>query len=168
MVNLDVNFSMYMTGARCVMICFGDSMDSMRVFDQFSPQRQARVKSGVKKSSKKEVEQRPVRMQLSASEIRAKVEENSKPKVEKVEKPKGQKLGDGFLNESVKVDRAAMKALAQARAEAPKDHTLPSDIDKNEPDNPVTTEKLKTILGSGGFSFNPKEREVLSKILEDK
>ena len=39
------------------------------------------------------------------------------------------------------------------------------DIKKNDPNAPETREKLKTILSTGAFSFNPKEREALQKIL---
>ena len=34
-----------------------------------------------------------------------------------------------------------------------------------DPTDPMTHQKLSGLLKSGGFNFNPKEREVLSKIL---
>lgn len=40
------------------------------------------------------------------------------------------------------------------------------DVKKNDPNAPETREKLKKILSTGAFSFNPKERDALSKILE--
>lgn len=46
------------------------------------------------------------------------------------------------------------------------DHLLVSDVSKNDPNSPETTEKLKSILSTGAFQFNEKEREALSKILE--
>ena len=40
-----------------------------------------------------------------------------------------------------------------------------SDVQKNDPNNPVTTDKLKQVLSMGSFDFNDKERQVLDKIL---
>ena len=40
------------------------------------------------------------------------------------------------------------------------------DVGKNDPKAEVTQEKLKSILASGGFAFNDKERQALSKILK--
>jgi hypothetical protein len=40
-----------------------------------------------------------------------------------------------------------------------------SDIKKNDPNDPVTKEKLKAILSNGAFNFKPEERKALSDIL---
>lgn len=45
------------------------------------------------------------------------------------------------------------------------DYTIESDVQTNDPNSAETKEKLKGILSSGAFGFNPKEKEVLSKIL---
>lgn len=44
----------------------------------------------------------------------------------------------------------------------------PSDVGVNDPNDPVTSSKLKSVLDMGAFNFNPKEREVLSRILNEK
>lgn len=44
-------------------------------------------------------------------------------------------------------------------------HVLKSDVGFNSPSDPATTEKLKSLLTSGGFNFNEKERAALTKIL---
>ncbi len=44
----------------------------------------------------------------------------------------------------------------------------PSDVGVNDPKDPVTSSKLKSVLDMGAFNFNPKERDVLSRILNEK
>lgn len=39
------------------------------------------------------------------------------------------------------------------------------DIKNNDPNSEVTQEKLRSILKTGAFDFNPKERETLKNIL---
>lgn len=39
------------------------------------------------------------------------------------------------------------------------------DVGLNDPKDPMTTEKLKSVLTSGGINFSAKEREVLEGIL---
>ncbi len=39
------------------------------------------------------------------------------------------------------------------------------DVKKNDPRDPMTSEKLKSMLHSGAVNFNGKEKEILSKIL---
>jgi hypothetical protein len=86
---------------------------------------------------------------MSESDIREKLAANTE--ISTAAKQKSiqatQKLGDGFM----KTD----------------DHVLKSDVQLNSPEDPVTGEKLKSILSSGAFNFNPKERDVLSKILAE-
>jgi hypothetical protein len=94
----------------------------------------------------------PTKAPISDAEIREKVAANteisSAAKARAKEARDSQKLGEGFMK-------------------APEDHVLKSDVQLNNPEDPVTTEKLKSVLSNGGFNFNPKEREVLSKILEE-
>jgi hypothetical protein len=40
-----------------------------------------------------------------------------------------------------------------------------TDVGLNNPNDPTTTEKLKSVLGSGTFPFNSNERNVLEKII---
>lgn len=42
---------------------------------------------------------------------------------------------------------------------------IEGDIKPNDPSDPITHEKLKALLNSGGFGFNPAERKALSSIL---
>jgi hypothetical protein len=89
-----------------------------------------------------------VKKELSKSEIREKLAANaeiSDAAKAKASANKGPKLGEGFMGN---------------------DHVLKSDVQLNSPEDPVTAEKLKTVLSNGAFNFNPKERDVLSKILE--
>lgn len=46
-----------------------------------------------------------------------------------------------------------------------KDHLLHSNIGKNNPTDPATQEKLRSILRTGAFRFSDKEKNVLSRIL---
>ena len=41
----------------------------------------------------------------------------------------------------------------------------PSDVGLNDPKDPLTASKLKSVLDMGAFNFSSKEREVLEKIL---
>ena len=87
--------------------------------------------------------------EMSDSDIREKLAANteisSAAKMKAVQAT--QKLGDSFM----KTD----------------DHLLKTDVQLNSPEDPVTTEKLKSVLSNGAFHFNPKERDVLAKILEE-
>lgn len=90
----------------------------------------------------------PYKKPLSDGEIREKLAANTEiSAAAKAKSTKGPKLGEGFMNGE--------------------DHLLKSDVQLNSPEDPVTAEKLKTILANGAFKFNPKERDVLSKILEE-
>jgi len=119
---------------------------------------------------------------LSASEIRQKVEEHQTGRAQKkvmvntankqtsefmkeqpIEVPKTSIIPDKALNpaEVIKEEPAVGEHV-----EPSKGHVLASDIAKNDPNLPETTEKLKSLLSTGAFAFNDKEREALSKILE--
>lgn len=39
------------------------------------------------------------------------------------------------------------------------------DVKKNDPSDPMTTEKLKSMLNSGAVNFSGKEKKILSQIL---
>lgn len=83
---------------------------------------------------------------VSDREIREKLKKRMEGKMISAQAQKkvaGQKLGSGFMQgEEVK-----------------------SDISTNDPNDPMTKEKLKTLLGKGAMNFDPKHREVLAKIL---
>ena len=94
-------------------------------------------------SAKKEMSDSDIREKLAAN---AEISSAAKMKSAQAQQST-QKLGEGFMKSD--------------------DHLLKSDVQLNSPADPVTSEKLKTVLSNGGFNFNPKEREVLSKILEE-
>jgi hypothetical protein len=52
-------------------------------------------------------------------------------------------------------------------AEPQKEPVVKSDIAKNDPNDPVTKEKLKDVLSRGAMNFNGSERKVLESILAD-
>jgi hypothetical protein len=115
--------------------------------------------------------------ELSESDIREKInlkKEKDAQEAKEVEisrsakaQSQNQKLGEGFLNESMKPKfiTPPPKTSVDVETEVSKDHLLKSDVGSNDPKDETTTEKLKTVLSKGAFSFNPKEREVLSRIL---
>jgi hypothetical protein len=73
--------------------------------------------------------------------------------------PKAQAVDSG----SSKVDIAKAKKKQGVTNSTEKSF---GDIDINDPKNPATREKLKTLLSSGAFQFSSKERSALSEILE--
>jgi DNA-directed RNA polymerase specialized sigma subunit len=90
-----------------------------------------------------------VKKEISESEIREKLAANTE--ISSAAKQKSiqstQKLGEGFMKSD--------------------DHLLKTDVQINDPQDPVTAEKLKSVLANGAFSFNSKERDVLSRILKE-
>lgn len=150
----------------------------------FSPQERSianekgQRSEGPKKSGKNKMKRLvPEKSKLSEQEIREKmaahVETSSAAKSMAVKK-NTQALGAGFMNAEVSAAKAvAAKAVA---AEAPGEpmekgsgakeaHLLLSDVQLNDPNDSNTQEKLKSVLRNGAFSFNPKEKETLEKIL---
>ncbi len=84
----------------------------------------------------------------STREIRNKVDQIQAKKAEekaqlKASRTKGRKLGMTYME-----------------AEAPV-----GDVGLNNPNDPMTREKLKTLLNSGAVNFGDKEKAVLAKIL---
>lgn len=109
-------------------------------------------------SDKPEVPEMEIRQKLAAN-----VETSNSAKKQTLLK-NSQRLGAGFMNEE----------LSPAVIQSPKndediieqkDIMLKSDIHLNDPRSPETQEKLKTVLSTGAFNFNAKEREALDKIL---
>ncbi len=113
---------------------------------------------------------------ISADEIRQKLASNVEMSntAKKIQKDKNaQKLGEGFLNAELpakKIEAPVAPAENKAEAKEPsdpnfKDHVVKSDVGINDPTDSTTTEKLKTVISKGAFNFNPRERDVLDKIL---
>jgi hypothetical protein len=91
---------------------------------------------------------------ISNSKIREKladhVETSNTAKAQLIQK-NSKSLGAGFMNE----EKSSLKDS----------HLLLSEAKLNDPSDSNTQEKLKMVLRSGGFNFNPKEKETLEKIL---
>lgn len=130
----------------------------------------------------KEFSDREIREKLSAHLDKS----NSATTMNKIKKE--EMLGSGFLDEDVVAKKIALQKSKEQEAlnkadllvkpieEATESKTTisvekiqkPSDVGLNNPKDPMTSSKLKSALDMGAFSFNPKEREVLSKILEER
>ena len=83
---------------------------------------------------------------LSKSDIQARIKARFGDKAmikKKVEKPK--------VSDSVEITS--------------KESAVIGDVAHNDPNSEITREKLRGILKSGGFDFNPKERSALADIL---
>ncbi len=134
--------------------------------------------------------EKPVK-EFSDREIREKLsvhlnKSNSANTMSKIKKE--ELLGAGFLNEeevSKKIETQKQKEieaqkkaldLASPTANISESKTTisveriekPSDVGLNDPKDSLTSSKLKSVLDMGAFNFNPKEREVLSKILSER
>lgn len=114
--------------------------------------------------------QAPIKKEMSDSEIKEKLAANVQTSdvAKNLAIAKTKKMGETFLNESIKPEMIKVEAPILAETlDTPntKDFVLKSDIAANDPKDTNTQEKLKSIISKGAFSFNPKEREALEKIL---
>lgn len=151
----------------------------MKIFSQ--PERTTpKSSAGPKKSGKNKIQQPPSeKAAISDSQIREKlaahVESSNSAKSQLIKK-NNQALGSGFMNSEVKaqlpIPAAAPVPPVASGEEAPvadkslkESHLLMSDVQLNDPQDSNTQEKLKSILRNGAFSFNPKEKETLERIL---
>lgn len=120
---------------------------------------------------------RPEKKPVSEHEIREKLAahvETSNTAKSKILQENSKQFGAGFMNEDVKpapieVKKPEPSAESSEEAEekdsVKESHLLMSDVKLNDPKDPTTQEKLKSVLSKGGFNFNPREREALDKIL---
>lgn len=137
---------------------------------QDRPSRPEKAKSPKNGVSRKKMAP-PERKDISANEIRGKLAAHTEASAAVKPQPKlqnSQKLGDGFMNEAVvrpPIVPPAPEEITPEAEEVKKDILLKSDIANNDPTDTNTQEKLKTVLSRGAFSFNPKEKEVLERIL---
>ncbi len=123
------------------------------------------------------------RESLSPAQIRAKVEkhtakinQNHETTKARMAKFKAEKLPD--------LDEAAKDALAGKTAKIRKptpasvsgleeekmdqaEEKVVGDVGLNNPNDPATHGKLKSVLSMGGFNFSDKERAALENILKD-
>lgn len=151
----------------------------MKIFSQQESTTQATEGSSTKGPHGKKRAATPEKKQVSEREVREKLAahvETSNTAKSKVLQQNSKQLGAGFMNEEMKPAPVEVKKAESAPAseEENKDekkdsvqesHLLMSDVKLNDPKDPATQEKLKTVLAKGAFNFNPKERETLDKIL---
>lgn len=143
----------------------------------FSPPENRKSKEGAtvdtsKKVSKGKKRPAPLKSEISESEIRDKLAahvETSNTAKSQILQKNSKALGAGFMNEDakpVKIEAEVGKAGEEVKSDPVKDaHLLMSDVKLNDPNDPDTQEKLKSVLRKGAFSFNPREKETLEKIL---
>lgn len=121
------------------------------------PRRRSRVKK-----------QRPPRLDLSLSDIRAKVGDHfAEKKVDKFMKKTKAVTQGLYENGVVKQNPQKRMQLVAKEVMEGKEISRPSDVGINDPNDPTTIGKLKEILSVGGVNFSEKERQVLGQILED-
>ncbi len=127
------------------------------------------VDKRIKKMSKSAASEK---LKMSPEDIRNKIEarknENQANKMESVKTLKPS-LGEGFLNEDApkKIIPKDVEAV-EGKKTTISVETIEKepDVGKNHPKDPMTSEKLKSVLDMGAFQFSAKEREVLSQILK--
>lgn len=140
----------------------------MKIFSQ--PERTTpKSSAGPKKSGKNKIQQPPSeKAAISDGQIREKlaahVESSNSAKSQLIKK-NNQTLGSGFMNSEVKAQIPIPAEASVANKSLKESHLLMSDVQLNDPQDSNTQEKLKSILRNGAFSFNPKEKETLERIL---
>ncbi len=93
--------------------------------------------------------------------VQASIQKNIDPQAAIKEKIKA-KFGDKF-KEKKKPEEKVELSNSSVKNSSEEDF---GDLKSNDPNSSVTKDKLKDILRSGAFEFNPKERETLAKILK--
>jgi hypothetical protein len=136
---------------------FNDSSSNLRQSQSSEAKKQSR-RSGRRGDpvEKPHVSDRDIREKLATH-----VESSTTAKLQM--KKNTQKLGDGFMNED-KIPPVIVKEEFHSE-EVSVETPVKSDIATNNPKSPETQEKLKSVLSKGAFSFNPKERDALDRIL---
>jgi hypothetical protein len=128
----------------------------LRVFTTFKPTSKS-FDSLIKKRKKKEMPLGPDGMITRTSE-----EKPYKSRTEILEKLQKNEIGD--FNKSSKPVKG--KKFGMDFMDVGKGPIEPKgDIAKNNPRDPMTTEKLKSMLYSGAVNFSGKEQQILSQIL---
>jgi hypothetical protein len=107
-------------------------------------------------------------MEVSSNQVKSKpknLAKNGKPKLSKaeIEAKIMARFGDKAQK---KVAPEKPKVEISNSAKDSVEEVTTGDIGTNNPDSDITQEKLKSILKSGGFGFNDRERKVLANILK--
>ncbi len=102
----------------------------------------------------------------SDQEIRDKVKNNKKAKLEK-SKPSEPAFKSSIPEtfEELNLRKAQVKKVPPKPEVDNEEIMFKPDVSLNDPNDPTTIEKLKSVLGAGGINFSAKERSVLEKIL---
>lgn len=155
---------------------------SMKVFTTFNETLPSSTENASKRGRKKNgptkvnKSYRPPRENLSPEEIKARVaQKTGKAKQKKEEVLTGRQVST-FMSEKAAAAKPeirtkgttanAVKGLGEPeKLETEKKVLLHSDVQKNDPKDTNVQEKLRGLLGSGGFGWNDKERAALSEIL---
>lgn len=145
----------------------------MKIFSQ-TERTTPKSSEGPRKSGKNKMKHVPSeKAAISDGQIREKlaahVETSNSAKSELVKK-NNRTLGSGFMNSEAKAHiqmpaTGPGEEVATANKSLKESHLLMSDVQLNDPQDSNTQEKLKSILRNGAFSFNPKEKETLERIL---
>jgi len=93
----------------------------------------------------------------SRAQVIAKMNELRKGNPEKVKVPQKRMGMPGALADN-QIDKPKEKPAEMALER-------PSEVGLNDPNDPATIGKLKSLVSTDAFNFNPKERDVLSKII---
>ena len=106
---------------------------------------------------------------ISESEVREKIAfhvEASNSAKSQMLKKNSKDFGAGFMRPKEMSDLPIESAAENSETPSLKEsHLLMTDVKLNDPSDSNTQEKLKSVLRSGGFNFNTKEKETLEKIL---
>lgn len=144
----------------------------MKIFS--SPERSStKTSEGPKKTGKNKTKHQPAaKTPVSDREIREKLAshvETSNGAKSQLLKKNNQSLGAGFMNPDVKrpiIPAEVVPGEVETKNKSLKEsHLLLSDVQLNDPSDTNTQEKLKSVLRSGAFNFNPKEKDTLERIL---
>lgn len=105
----------------------------------------------------------PSHTQLDVSSKDKKIS-SPKDRRKELEKKLAAKFGDDFkLSKKNKSKSVVVSIDRKGEAKVSEDGF--GDIKNNDPSSDVTREKLKSILKTGAFEFDPKERQALGEIL---
>ena len=157
-------------------------MDSLRVFSTFSQKpRSSKGRKTMATPGKRTNRVRPPKKDFSRAEIMEKLQKSKGTKVDLSKT--GKRWGDNFMKEQkipmkspivkkeapVVENKAETPEKIEKSTEASKvegeEKVVKGDVGSNSPGDPMTGEKLKGLLSTGGFAFSDKERDVLGKIL---
>ncbi|GEM_PF-4273922 len=104
--------------------------------------------------------------------IPTKVESKKDASSKESNRSKNREMSKSEIREKIKLKEQTKvgKKTAENDISSTKNHSenpFITDIKSNDPNSDETKGKLRKMLSTGGFSFNPNEQQVLQKILEE-